>query len=81
MVIEVQFFSYFKDLTGCERAAVTLPEGSTLGVLHEEVMERFPRLSGMRRSTLMAVGVSYESQEHVLREGEEVSFFPPVQGG
>jgi molybdopterin converting factor small subunit len=27
------------------------------------------------------VGVEYQGREHVLAEGDEVSFFPPVQGG
>jgi molybdopterin converting factor small subunit len=35
----------------------------------------------MRKATLMAVGVDYQSRTYVLREGDEVSLFPPVQGG
>jgi molybdopterin converting factor small subunit len=30
---------------------------------------------------LIAVGVDYQSRNHVLNEGDEVSLFPPVQGG
>jgi molybdopterin converting factor small subunit len=44
-------------------------------------MTRFPKLEPMRRSTLLAVGVEYEGREYVLRPGDEVSLFPPVQGG
>jgi molybdopterin converting factor small subunit len=29
----------------------------------------------------MAVGVEYQTQDYLLREGDEVSLFPPVQGG
>jgi molybdopterin converting factor small subunit len=35
----------------------------------------------MQKSTLMAVGLDYQDRNHVLRDGDEVSFFPPVQGG
>jgi molybdopterin converting factor small subunit len=44
-------------------------------------MLRFPKLAGMQKSTLMAVGVDYQDRTCVLKEGDEVSLFPPVQGG
>jgi len=81
MRIRTQFFSYFRDLTGCEGVEVVLPAGSTLGELHEQLLGRFPKLAPMRRSTLLAVGVSYEGREYLLQDGDEVSLFPPVQGG
>ena len=43
--------------------------------------ERFPKLRGGEKSTLVAVGVEYAAKDQVLREGDEVSVFPPVQGG
>jgi molybdopterin converting factor small subunit len=81
MQITVCFYSYFKDLTGCALATETLPEGSTLGELFERMASRFPRLSGLQRSALMAVGVEYQGSGYLLKPGDEVSFFPPVQGG
>ena len=41
----------------------------------------FPKLGAMRKATLMAIGVDYQDRTYVLREGDEVSLFPPVQGG
>jgi molybdopterin converting factor small subunit len=35
----------------------------------------------MQNSTLIAVGVEYQSRDYVLKDGDEVSLFPPVQGG
>jgi molybdopterin converting factor small subunit len=35
----------------------------------------------MQRSLLMAVGIDYQPRDYVLKEGDEVSLFPPVQGG
>jgi len=35
----------------------------------------------MKRSTLLAVGVDYQPRDFVLSNGDEVSLFPPVQGG
>jgi MoaD family protein len=81
MQIRVQFYSYFKELTGCAETMETLLAGATLGDLHEQLMARFPKLSAMKRSTLIAVGVDYQPRDYVLKDGDEVSLFPPVQGG
>lgn len=81
MKIRVCFFSYFKELTGCAEAAEELPDGSTLAELLPRLFGRFPRLEPMQRSMLIAVGVEYQTKDHRLKDGDEVSLFPPVQGG
>ncbi len=81
MEITVQFHSYFKELAGCAEVTETLPPGATLGALHDQLMARFPKLAAMKRSTLLAVSVDYQTRDYVLQNGDEVSLFPPVQGG
>ena len=81
MRIQVTFFSYLKELAGRAETSVELPDGSTLGELYERLKKEFPRLIPMEKSTLMAVGVEYQNREYALRPGDEVSLFPPVQGG
>jgi molybdopterin converting factor small subunit len=44
-------------------------------------MVRFPKLAPAQQSLLVAVGVDYQRADYVLQEGDEVSIFPPVQGG
>jgi len=81
MQIRVQFWSYFKDLTGCDQTSEELPAGTTIEGLLEQLHSRFPKLATMQNSTLIAVGVEYQNRSHVLSDGDEVSLFPPVQGG
>jgi molybdopterin converting factor small subunit len=81
MRINVSFHSYFKDLTGCGQITTDLPDGSKLDALHEQIMVKFPKLAPMQKSTLIAVGVDYQTRDYVLKDGDEVSLFPPVQGG
>jgi len=81
MQIPVHFYSYFKDLTGCEQTSETVVEGSTLAELLKKLFQRFPKLAAMERSMLVAVGVDYQSRDYILKDGDEVSLFPPVQGG
>ncbi len=81
MRVTVCFYSYFKDLAGCEKVTQDLPAGSTLGGLFDQLALRFPKLADLRKAALMAVGVEYQDRGYVLREEDEVSLFPPVQGG
>jgi len=81
MEITIHFYSYFKDLTGCAQAIITIPPGGTISDLLHYMIGRFPKLGPMQNSTLTAVGVEYQGRGYVLKEGDEVSLFPPVQGG
>ncbi len=81
MTIRVQFWSYFKDLSGCAETTEQLPPGATIDQLLKNLYARFPKLSAMQNSTLIAVGLEYQGRSYLLNEGDEVSLFPPVQGG
>lgn len=81
MQTTVHFYSYFKDLAGCAETVESLALDATLGTLHDQLMVKFPKLAAMKKSTLIAVGVDYQTRDYVLKEGDEVSLFPPVQGG
>jgi len=81
MQVTISFYSWFKDLTGCASTTEQVTPGATLGDLYKKLKDRFPKLAAMEKPTLMAVGVDYQDAAYVLREGDEVSFFPPVQGG
>lgn len=81
MTVHVQFWSYFKDLAGCADATATLSEAATIADLLRDVYARFPKLAAAEKSTLIAVGVDYQPRTHQLKDGDEVSLFPPVQGG
>jgi len=81
MRIAIHFYSYFKELTGCEQTSVELPPDTSLRDLFQQLISHFPKLAAMEKSTLMAVGVDYQPRDYVLKSGDEVSLFPPVQGG
>jgi MoaD family protein len=81
MTVKVQFFSYFKELAGCPQFHASLEPGGTIADLMHVIYKQFPKLEPMRKSTLIAVGVEYQDRAYVLKDGDEVSLFPPVQGG
>ena len=81
MRVTVKFWSYFRDHTDCSETTVEVSEGATLGTLHAQMLKLFPKLAGTEKYTLKAVGVDYQDDDFVLSDGDEVSLFPPVQGG
>jgi MoaD family protein len=81
MRITIHFFSYFKELTGCAETSEEISEGANISDLFDLISKKFPKLTTMKKSTLVAVGVDYQTWNYVLKEGDEVSLFPPVQGG
>ena len=81
MRVKVKFWSYFRDHTGCKETTIEMEEAATLADLMNTVHEQFPKLAGTENCTLKAVGVEYQDDDFVLNDGDEVSLFPPVQGG
>jgi len=81
MQVKVLFHSYFRELAGCAETTESVPQSASLGKLIEQLHQKFPKLQPMEKSMLMAVGLEYQRPEYLLREGDEVSLFPPVQGG
>jgi molybdopterin converting factor small subunit len=79
--VRVHFYSYFKELAGSSEVTETVASGSRLEVLLQQIFLRFPRLAAMRKSVMVAVGVDYQGGDYIVAEGDEVSLFPPVQGG
>ena len=81
MTVTVHFYSYFKELTGCAQTTEEIASGATIAELQQQLFTRFPKLATMQNSTLIAVGVEYQPKTYALQAGDEVSLFPPVQGG
>jgi molybdopterin converting factor small subunit len=81
LTVKVHFYSYFKELTGCSETAESLPPASTIRDLLAKLHTRFPKLAPMKNSTLIAVGLEYQDQDYFLQDQDEISLFPPVQGG
>ena len=81
MRVRVHFWSYFQDIAGSAMAEVEVAEGARVAQVLEATWQRWPELGRLRASTLVAVDVDYAEPGRVLLPGEEVSLFPPVQGG
>jgi molybdopterin converting factor subunit 1 len=81
MKVNVLFFGLTHDLTGFAQEQVDLPEGENLDGLCRCYETRFPRLSGVADSLLVAVNHEIAPRSVRLHDGDEVAFLPPVSGG
>lgn len=79
--IHLQFWSHFKDLTGTDKAELEIRENSTIAELAGIVYSTWSQLADHRHCALIAVGNNYALETDILKDGDTVSFFPPVQGG
>lgn len=81
MRVTVQFFSFLRQLAGCNELPLELPAPATVADVLAELHRRFPRLREAEKTTLMAVGVEFADRASVLRDGDVLSLMPPLQGG
>ncbi len=81
MKIEVQFFSRLRDVVGQPALTREVAAGSTVGDLLTALYAEYPKLAQWDAHVLLAVGFDYVKRDQPLREGDEVSVMPPVQGG
>ena len=81
MRVRVLYFGVLKDLFGCEREEVELPDGSLADVLVRRVAGHGETGVAMAKVMAIAVNREYTPGSAELREGDEVALLPPVSGG
>ncbi len=81
MRVSFRFYSVAKDLVGVSELPIELPTGTSLGAALDTLITYIPALAPLRTSSLFAVGLDYAAGSTVIKEGDEISFIPPVQGG
>ncbi len=82
MEIEVLFFATLRDLSGTKRLDLSLPgEQTTLQRVRDRLIADFPQMQPNLASALAAINEEFAQAEDVVRDGDEVAFFPPVSGG
>ena len=55
--------------------------GATIGSIWRQLVGEFPDLAGYERSISSAVNADYARMDHLVHDGDEVAFLPPVSGG
>ena len=81
MKVRVHFFSRIRDLVGTSEMDFEVPERTTAGDLLDTVYSKTPALRDWDKSILIASGLEFVGRNYVVKNGDEISIMPPVQGG
>jgi molybdopterin synthase sulfur carrier subunit len=81
MRVKVKLFSAFRDIVGAKEEDVELPDGTTVSGLLEDYIRRFPQMGRFRDHIVLSVNSQFGAATRVLKDGDIVSFLPPVSGG
>ncbi len=76
----MKYFASFRDMTGRREETLEVPDGVTVERLREHVKGLYEKIA-LKDQVLVAVNGVFVPLETVVREGDEVAFFPPVSGG
>ena len=79
--VTVKFFALARDLAGTDRAVFDLPADATTFLMMNLLVDRYPRLAGLRNHLRLAVNSAYAGGSAPLADNDEVAVIPPVSGG
>lgn len=81
MRVKVKLFAVFRDIVGAKEEDLEVSPDTTVQMLLEQYISRFSQMDRFRDHIILSVNRDYGSPNRLLREGDEVSFLPPVSGG
>jgi molybdopterin synthase catalytic subunit len=81
MHVTVLLFGSLREATGAKELALELPEHATVAALGRLLAERLPGFDALRVRARTSVNQRLVDAGHVLRDGDEVAWLPPVSGG
>jgi molybdopterin synthase catalytic subunit len=79
--VRLLYFASFREHAGRAEEARTLPDGATVSDLWRILGAEVPHFAAFAAMPPAAVNLEYASADRALREGDEVTFLPPVAGG
>ncbi len=81
MRVTVRLFARLRDIAGASELARDIAPGATIGSVWRQLAGDYPELARYDRAISSAVNADYARMDHVLHDGDEVAFLPPVSGG
>lgn len=77
MSIQVKFFASLRERLNQNDTAIEAAASQTV----RDVWQRVVGDRAMPTNVLVAINMEYVDAGHVVQDGDEVAFFPPVTGG
>ncbi len=81
MKIKVKFFASLRERVGVSEVDLECPDRSSVADLRVRLAERYRQPEAFASTLLVSVNWDPAGEGHLLREGDEVAFLPPMSGG
>jgi sulfur-carrier protein len=79
--VTVKLFARLRDIAGNAEMVRDVEPGATVRSVWQQLATEYPDMAAYERSISTAVNADYARRDHVLADGDEVAFLPPVSGG
>ncbi len=84
-MVEILFFARVREMLGVDRLAIALSnDHTTVALLRQQLIDTYGGVWSdvlTADNIVKAVNQEVVGDEHLLADGDEVAFFPPVTGG
>jgi sulfur-carrier protein len=81
MKVKILFFATLSEYVGARTVELEIPVGTTVAMLKEMLVIRYPKLASAQKSIMAAINREYAASEQIVPLEAEIAFFPPVSGG
>ncbi len=81
MKVKIRVFAGLREAVGREELDLELPEGATVAIAIDRMVETWVAAADYRDRLLLARNHEYVDAETQLADGDELGVFPPVSGG
>lgn len=81
MKVKVKFFASHRRVVGKSELDIELAEEITVNQLIEIIMAKYPELKKLTEATIVSLNHNFVDGDELLKDGDEVALFPPVEGG
>lgn len=81
MEVVVRYFAIVREIVGRSVEHLQLSESATAGEVFDGLVGEHPRLERLKPVTMLMVNKVYVTEDHKLRDGDELALIPPVSGG
>jgi molybdopterin converting factor small subunit len=79
--VRLQFFGLVKDAAGADHAFLEISDAATVADAVQAARGAIEGLRGLKAQVRYAVNAEYCADSSALKDGDTLSFIPPVGGG
>jgi molybdopterin converting factor subunit 1 len=81
MKVKIFFFATLSEYVGAKTIDLEVPAETTVAMLKELLVNKYPRMAAAQKSIMVAVNREYAASEQKIPLDAEIALFPPVSGG